>query len=128
MCVGDIIYRYIKAEQFSPEYLLDCLELSSEHQTLEIANRVEGAVHVWNKKDRKIHPNRKKFRKPSWTGKVKGLVGDAEKSQLLAHRAECLLQSLKIRYPGLPQTLLDMNKIQYNKVLANLFYHLDMCL
>ncbi|XP_068639760.1 rop guanine nucleotide exchange factor 1-like [Aristolochia californica] len=114
-CLGDIINRYITANQFSPECLLDCLDLSSEHQTLEIANRVEAAIHVWNQKHlkRRFH-HHYKMRKPSW-GKVRGLVCDAEKSQLLAHRAESLLQSLKLRFPGLPQTILDMNKIQYNK-------------
>ncbi|XP_068646137.1 rop guanine nucleotide exchange factor 1-like [Aristolochia californica] len=113
-CLGDIIYRYVTADQFSPECLLDCLDLSSEHQTLEIANRVEAAIHVWNQKHRKKRFHHCKMRKPSW-GKIRGLVSDAEKSQLLAHRAESLLQSLKLRFPGLPQTILDMNKIQYNK-------------
>ncbi|KAL6011826.1 hypothetical protein ACLOJK_002292 [Asimina triloba] len=114
-CLGDIIYRYITSNQFSPECLLDCLDLSSEHQTLEIANRIEAAIHVWNLKDqkRRLHP--KKVRKPSWRGKVKGLVTDAEKSHDLAHRAESLLHSLRLRYPGLSQSVLDTNKIQYNK-------------
>ncbi|OVA16004.1 PRONE domain [Macleaya cordata] len=114
-CLGDIIYRYITAVQFSPECLLDCLDLSSEHQTLEIANSIEAAVHVWRQKGWKKHSNHAKAGRSSWGGKVKGLVGDTEKSQLLAERAETLLQSLRLRYPGLPQTVLDMNKIQYNK-------------
>lgn len=41
---------------------------------------------------------------------------DAEKRELLAERAESLLLCLKQRFPGLPQTALDMSKIQYNKV------------
>ncbi|XP_058090747.1 rop guanine nucleotide exchange factor 1-like [Magnolia sinica] len=113
-CLGDIIYRYITSDQFSPECLLDCLDLSSEHQTLEIANRIEAAIHVWNLKDQKKF-HQMKVRKPSWSGKVKGLVADSERSHLLAQRAESLLHSLRLRYPGLPQTVLDMNKIQYNK-------------
>lgn len=118
-CLGDTIYHYISAEKFSPECILDCLDISSEYQALEIANRIEGAINLWNKKFYKNHPNRKKTQKPSWIGKVKGLVGDAEKSHKVMHRAECLLQSLKIRYPALPQSLLDMTKIQYNKVHIN---------
>lgn len=59
-----------------------------------------------------------KSRRSSWGGKVKGLVADAEKNHFLAQRAETLLQSLRLRFPGLPQTALDMNKIQYNKVLC----------
>lgn len=47
---------------------------------------------------------------------VKELMVDAEKLELMADRAESLLLSLKQRFPGLPQTALDMSKIQYNKV------------
>ncbi|GAA0150769.1 guanyl-nucleotide exchange factor [Lithospermum erythrorhizon] len=115
VCLGEIIYRYITAEQCLPECLLDCLDLSSEHQTLEIANRIEAAVHVWKLKDRKKHSNHQKSKHKSWGGKVKGLVGDGEKNHFLSQHAETLLRSLRIRFPGLPQTALDMNKIQYNK-------------
>ncbi|XP_011045480.1 PREDICTED: rop guanine nucleotide exchange factor 1 [Populus euphratica] len=114
-CLGDIIYRYITAEQFSPERLLDCLDLSTEHHTLEIANRIEAAVHVWKQKDHKKHTHNMRIKHSSWGGKVKGFVTDSHKNQILAQRAETLLQSLRLRFPGLPQTTLDMNKIQYNK-------------
>ncbi|WOH04338.1 hypothetical protein DCAR_0623747 [Daucus carota subsp. sativus] len=114
-CLGEIIYRYITADQFSPECLLDCLDLSSEHHTLDVANRIEAAVHVWKLKDQKNHSSHIKSKRSSWSGKVKGLVADGEKNHILAERAETLLHSLKLRFPGLPQTALDMNKIQYNK-------------
>ncbi|KAF5786219.1 putative PRONE domain, Rop guanine nucleotide exchange factor [Helianthus annuus] len=109
-CLGDIIYRYITAEKFSAEHLLDCLDLSSEHHTLEIANRLEGAIYAWRLKD-----SNSKTKHSSWSGKVKGLVLDGDKSAYLAQRAETLLHSLRLRFPSLPQTALDMNKIQYNK-------------
>ncbi|XP_047323285.1 rop guanine nucleotide exchange factor 1-like [Impatiens glandulifera] len=116
-CLGDVIYRYMTADQFSPDCLLDCLDLSSEHQTLEVANMIEAAVYVWRKKGRNnLNSLNSPKRSTSWGGKVKkGLVGDGEKSQLLADRAESVLHSLRIRFPGLPQTSLDMSKIQYNK-------------
>ncbi|KAL2537846.1 Rop guanine nucleotide exchange factor 1 [Forsythia ovata] len=115
-CLGDTIYRYFTADQFSPGCLLDCLDLSSEHHTLNVANRIEAAVHVWKMKERKKEPkNLKKAKRKKWGGKMKGLVIDGEKNQFLAQRAESLLHSLRLRFPGLPQTALDMNKIQYNK-------------
>ncbi|GLT42983.1 hypothetical protein SLA2020_169600 [Shorea laevis] len=114
-CLGDIIYRYITADKFSSECLLDCLDLSSEHHTLEIANRIEAAVHVWKQKNQKKHMNHTKVRRSPWSGKVKGLAADSKKNHFLAQRAETLLQSLRLRFPGLPQTSLDMNKIQYNR-------------
>lgn len=111
-CLGDLIYRYISSDQFSPEYLLDCLDLSSEHQAIEIANRVESSIYLWHKRaNSKPATNTK----TSWE-MVKELMVDGEKLELMADRAESLLISLKQRFPGLPQTALDMSKIQYNKV------------
>ncbi|PON61531.1 PRONE domain containing protein [Trema orientale] len=114
-CLGDLIYRYVTADKFFPECLLDCLDLSSEHLTLEIANRIEAAVYIWKKKDHRKQSTDKKGKRSSWGGKVKGLVSDTDKNFLLAQRAESLLRSLRLRFPALPQTALDMNKIQYNK-------------
>ncbi|XP_062023148.1 rop guanine nucleotide exchange factor 1-like [Rosa rugosa] len=114
-CLGEIIYRFITADRFSPECLLDYLDLSSEYTTLEIANRIEVAAHIWRQKHLKRHLKPAKSGKSSWGGKVKGLVGDMDKCKLLASRADTILQNLRIQFPGLPQTALDMSKIQYNK-------------
>ncbi|XP_057504318.1 rop guanine nucleotide exchange factor 1-like [Actinidia eriantha] len=114
-CLGDILYRFLTTDQFSPECLLDYLDLSSEYTTLEIANRIEAAGHIWRQKYLKRHVKLVKPVRSLWGGKVKGLVTNKEKSTLLAERADTLLQNLKLRFPGLPQTDLDMNKIQHNK-------------
>ncbi|KVI06995.1 Plant specific Rop nucleotide exchanger, PRONE [Cynara cardunculus var. scolymus] len=119
-CLGDVIYRYISSEQFSSECLLDCLDLSSEHVALEIANRVEASIYVWRKR---VHsrplpnPNRSAA-KASWD-MVKDLMADGYKRDSLAERAESLLMCLKHRFPGLTQTSLDISKIQHNKVLES---------
>lgn len=49
-------------------------------------------------------------------GIVRDFMENAEKRELLADRAESLLLSLKQRFLGLSQTVLDMSKIQYNMV------------
>ncbi|XP_076943013.1 rop guanine nucleotide exchange factor 7-like [Bidens hawaiensis] len=54
------------------------------------------------------------FSRSSWD-KVKDMVADVDKREMLADRAETLLLCLKQRFPALPQTTLDMSKIQYNK-------------
>ncbi|KAM1020110.1 hypothetical protein ACFX13_042145 [Malus domestica] len=115
-CLGDIIYRYITSDKFSPEFLLDCLDLSSEHVALEIANRVEASIFVWRRRTHSKpppYPNRSST-KSSWEI-VKDLVIDLDKRELLAERAESLLLSLKQRFPCLTQTILDTSKIQCNK-------------
>uniref|UniRef100_A0A7N0R8A3 PRONE domain-containing protein n=1 Tax=Kalanchoe fedtschenkoi TaxID=63787 RepID=A0A7N0R8A3_KALFE len=110
--VGDTIYRYMyNAEKFSPEQLLDNLKISSEHEALEIADRVEASMYTWRRKACMSHS------KSSWN-MVKDLMSEDEKSDknyMLAERADSLLFSLKHRYPGLSQTSLDTCKIQCNR-------------
>ncbi|KAG1371761.1 Rop guanine nucleotide exchange factor 5 [Cocos nucifera] len=115
-CLGDVIYRYIASDEFYPECLLDCLDLSSEHQALDIANHVEASIYVWRRRAlaKPISNTNHTSAKSSW-GMVKDMMMDTEKRELLADRAECLLICLKQRFPGLTQTTLDMSKIQFNK-------------
>ncbi|XP_061973751.1 rop guanine nucleotide exchange factor 5-like [Populus nigra] len=115
-CLGDLVYRYITSDQFSAECLLDCLDLSSEHVALDIANRVESAIYVWRRRAHSRpppNPNRSTT-KSSWE-MVKDLIVDGDKRELLAERAESLLLSLKQWFPNLTQTTLDTSKIQFNK-------------
>jgi hypothetical protein len=116
------MYRYITAKHFSPDYLLDYLDVSSEYTTLEIANRIEAASHFWSEKYLNRYLGRARDGRSSWGGKVKGFVGETQKRKLLAKRAEILIHNLRLRFPGLPQTALDANKIQYNKVLPAHYY------
>ncbi|KAF0920861.1 hypothetical protein E2562_037505 [Oryza meyeriana var. granulata] len=128
--LGDIIYRYITSDHFSPECLLDCLDLSTEYQALEIANRVEASVYVWRRRVAAKPANvlgRATSGRSSW-GMVKDMMIDTEKRELLAERAEGLLICLKQRFPGLTQTSLDMSKIQYNRVCAVLSLCIFLCL
>ncbi|KAH1199147.1 Rop guanine nucleotide exchange factor 7 [Glycine max] len=114
--LGDVIYRYITSDHFSPECLLACLDLSSEHQAIEIANRAEASMYIWRKRtnSKPASISARSSSRTSWE-MVKDLMVDADKRDLFAERAESLLLSLKQRFPGLPQTALDMSKIQYNK-------------
>ncbi|MFS7942740.1 putative PRONE domain, Rop guanine nucleotide exchange factor [Helianthus anomalus] len=109
--VGDTIYRYMTSGgKFSPDHLLDCLNISSEHEALELADRVEASMYTWRRKACAS------YSKSSWE-KVKQHVAETErvdKNVVLAERADSLLFSLKQRYPELSQTTLDTSKIQYN--------------
>lgn len=100
------------ADKFSPEQLLDCLNLASEHEALELADRVESSMYTWRRKACMSHS------KSSWN-MVKDLMSDtdrSDKNHVLAERADSLLFCLKQKYPELSQTTLDTSKIQYNKV------------
>lgn len=115
--MGDNIYRHIVSDQFSPEGLLKCLDLSSEHHAIEIANRTEASLYAWRKRtnSKPINNPNRLTSKSSWEV-VKELLVDGEKRELLAERAESLLLCLKLWFPSLPQTTLDTSKIQHNKV------------
>lgn len=75
------MYRSISTpERFSPDHLLDQLNMSEEHDTtpaLELADRVEAAMYVWRRKASTHHS------KSSWK-MVKELVSDDEKNVMLA--------------------------------------------
>ncbi|KAG8663829.1 rop guanine nucleotide exchange factor 3 [Manihot esculenta] len=110
--VGDIIYRYMcSTDKFSPDHVLDCLNIASEHEALELADRVEASMYTWRRKACM------KNSKSSWE-MVKDLMSDmdrTDKNHALAERAESLLFCLKRKYPELSQTSLDTCKIQYNR-------------
>ncbi|KAJ6338160.1 hypothetical protein OIU76_007771 [Salix suchowensis] len=111
-CLGDTIYRYLyTADRFSPDHLLDCLNIASEHEALELADQVEASMYTWRRKACLSHS------KSSWD-MVKDFMSDidrTDKNHVLAERAETLLFCLKQRYPELSQTSLDTCKIQYNR-------------
>ena len=91
---------------------MDYLHISSEHEALELADRVEASMYTWRRKACVAHS------KSSWD-MVKQLISETERTDnnyVLAERAESLLFCLKQRYPELSQTSLDACKIQYNKV------------
>lgn len=98
----------ISTNRFAPEYLLDCLNISSDHEALELADRIEASMYTWRQKACSNYP------KSSWETVKQHMEGD--KNVVLAERAEILLFSLKQRFPELAQTTLDTSKIQYNKV------------
>jgi hypothetical protein len=122
-CLGDDLYRAMASEHFSPERLVSSLDVNDEHSVLEMANRLEAAVVVWRRRSQtktmaEVSPYENKInRKTSWS-KVKHFVGDADRRALLAERAESVLVSLKRRVPGMAQTVLDANKIQFNRVCS----------
>lgn len=111
------------ADMFSPDRLLDGLKISSEHEALDLADRVESSMYTWRRKACLSHS------KSSWK-EVKDLMDETDledKNYSLADRAEALLFCLKQRYPELSQTSLDTCKIQYNKVSFGFDIYDDIC-
>uniref|UniRef100_A0A2N9IVA6 PRONE domain-containing protein n=1 Tax=Fagus sylvatica TaxID=28930 RepID=A0A2N9IVA6_FAGSY len=102
--LGDSIYKCITVEYFDPEQFLSTMDMSTEHKVLDLKNRIEASIVIWK---RKMH---NKDGKSSWGSGV-----SLEKRELFEERAETILLLLKQRFPGIPQSALDISKIQYNK-------------
>ncbi|CAA2959495.1 rop guanine nucleotide exchange factor 12-like [Olea europaea subsp. europaea] len=102
--LGDSIYKSITDDYFDPDYFLSTMDLSSEHKILDLKNRIEASVVIWKRK------MNAKDSKSSWSSGV-----SLEKREILEERAETILLLLKHRFPGLPQSSLDISKIQYNR-------------
>lgn len=81
------------------------MDLSSEHKVLDLKNRIEASIVIWKRK--MIH----KDAKSTW-----GSAISLEKRELFEERAETILLLLKQQFPGIPQSSLEISKIQYNKV------------
>jgi hypothetical protein len=107
--LGDSIYRSITVEFFDPDQFLSTMDLSSEHKILDLKNRIEASIVIWKRK------MNQKDGKSAW-----GSAVSLEKRELFEERAETILLILKQRFPGIPQSSLDISKIQYNRVRTNI--------
>ncbi|KAG9137731.1 hypothetical protein Leryth_020733 [Lithospermum erythrorhizon] len=102
--LGESIYKNITVDIFEPEQFLSTMDLSSDHAILDLKDRIEASIIIWK---RKLNP---KEMKSSW-----GSVISLEKRELFEERAETILLLLKLRFPDIPQSSLDISKIQFNK-------------
>ncbi|KAE8658150.1 Rop guanine nucleotide exchange factor 9 [Hibiscus syriacus] len=103
--LGDSIYKSITVEHFDTVQLLSTMDFSTEHKVLDFKNRIEASIVIWKRK------MVQKDGRPSWPGTGVS-VG---KRELFEERAETVLLILKQHFPGLPQSSLDISKIQENR-------------
>ncbi|XP_043695493.1 rop guanine nucleotide exchange factor 14 [Telopea speciosissima] len=115
--LGEELYRILTAELSSVEETFDSLNLKSEHTVLETVNRLETAMFAWKQKI-SDHVSNKSPVRNSWSF-VRDPISEVDKIEDLMERAEALLQLLKIKFPNLPQTFLDVTKVQYNKDIGH---------
>ncbi|KAI7753206.1 hypothetical protein M8C21_012337, partial [Ambrosia artemisiifolia] len=102
--LGEASYKFITAEFFDPGQFLASMDLSSEHKILDLKNKIEASIIIWKRK------MLQKESRASWNSSSK-----MEKRELFEERAKIILLLIKQRFPGLPQSLLDINKIESNK-------------
>ncbi|KAJ3695733.1 hypothetical protein LUZ60_001110 [Juncus effusus] len=102
--LGDSLYKNITDEFFDPYQFLASTDLSTEHKIVDLKNKIEASIVIWKRK------MTSKDSKSSWGSGV-----SLEKREQFEERAETLLLIIKERHPGIPQSTLDISKIQENK-------------
>ncbi|KAI3711622.1 hypothetical protein L1987_70161 [Smallanthus sonchifolius] len=102
--LGDLIYKSITVDSFDPGQFLSTMDLSTEINVLDLKNKIEASIVIWK---RKMH---QKDSKSSWSSAI-----SMEKRELFEDRAETILLLLKQQFPGLPQSSLEICKIESNK-------------
>lgn len=113
--LGDDLYRILS---MSADEMFDSLSLKSENNVLEVVNRLQGSMLVWKERIAD-QASRKSPARRSWSF-VKDPMSELDKLDVLLSRAETLLQQLKIKYPNLPQTFINVMKIQYGTDVGHL--------
>ncbi|KAI3802922.1 hypothetical protein L1987_31069 [Smallanthus sonchifolius] len=103
--LGDAIYKNITVDSFDPGQFLSTMDLSTELTVLDLKNKIEASIVIWK---RKIN---QKDSKSSWSSSIIS----SEKRELFEDRAETILLLLKQQFPGLPQSSLEISKIESNK-------------
>ncbi|PHT58779.1 Rop guanine nucleotide exchange factor 14 [Capsicum baccatum] len=111
--LGEDLYRILNAESTSVEVMLVSLPIRSEYNALEAVNRLEAAILAWKEKIAE-HDGGKSPARTSWSFR-KDPISELDKIEELLSKAEALLRQLKLKYPNLPQTFLNVTKIQYGK-------------
>ena len=116
--MGDVIYKMITVEMFDADQFLIEMDLSSEHKILDLKNRIEASIVIWKRK------MVQKDTKSAW-----GSTVSTEKREQFEERAETILLLLKLGFPGISQSTLDITKIQCNRVNKKKTYkmHLVRC-
>ncbi|KAH0708355.1 hypothetical protein KY284_009782 [Solanum tuberosum] len=132
--LGDDLYRILTAESTSAEEMFNSLNLKSENNVVEVVNRLEGSILAWKERITDQASGKSPARR-SWSF-GKDPISELDKLEVLLCQAEALVQQLKFEYPNLPQTFLNVTKIQYgtdighlimeaySRVLLNLAYNI----
>ncbi|XP_074270543.1 rop guanine nucleotide exchange factor 14-like [Silene latifolia] len=112
--LGEELYKIIASGSSSTLDMVDALKIRSEHDVLDIINKLEAAKLVWKERNREQVGSNKTPLRSSWSF-VKEPSSEVDKTQSLLLRVDALLYQLKMRYPCLPHTFLDVTKIQFGK-------------
>jgi PRONE (Plant-specific Rop nucleotide exchanger) len=112
--LGEAMYEVITAEMISIEDIFLSFNFKNERSVLDNVNRLESVVLTWKQKISE-ETNKKSPKRYQWYF-IKESPSESEKCALYIERVEALLHLIKSRFPNLPQTFMDVVRVQYNTV------------
>ena len=112
--LGEAMYQIITAEMISIEDIFLSFNFKNEHSVLDTLNKLESTVLAWKQRISE-ESNKRSPKRYQWYF-TKESPSEAEKCALYIERVEALLHLLKSRFPNLPQTFMDVIRVQYNTV------------
>ncbi|XP_078163108.1 RHO guanyl-nucleotide exchange factor 14 isoform X2 [Carex rostrata] len=110
--LGEAMYQVITAEMISIEDIFLSFNFKNEHSVLDTVNKLESTVLAWKQRISE-ESNKRSPKRYQWYF-TKESPSEAEKCALYIERVEALLHLLKSRFPNLPQTFMDVIRVQYN--------------
>lgn len=119
VCLGEELYKVIISDSGSAVEIVDSLKLKSEHEALDTINKLETATLALKEriKELQVSSNKTPLR-TSWSF-MKEPISEVDKIESLLFHVDDLMHELKIRYPCLPHTFIDVTKIRYGKDIGH---------
>ncbi|CAO2820065.1 unnamed protein product [Amaranthus hypochondriacus] len=116
--LGEDLYKFVASGSNSTSEIIDCLKLRSEHEALDTINKLEAAALAWKERNREQIKGIKTPVKPTWSF-MKEPNTEMNKIDSMLFRIDALLGQLKMKYPCLPHSFINVTKIQYGKDIGH---------
>ncbi|ERM94791.1 hypothetical protein AMTRI_Chr03g50470 [Amborella trichopoda] len=116
--LGEVLYRAICTEPCRPEEVVNLREMETEDGALEAANRLQTAILMWKQRITSASSEGKVGVLNSWS-LVRDSEAELDKKEVYLERAKAVMYHLKRKFQRMPQTFLDMTKVQHNKDIGH---------
>lgn len=117
--LGEELYKVVASESSSAAEIFDSMKVRTEHEALNTINKLEAAALAWRERLKEHASSNKTPVRTTWSFKKESPVSEVDKTESLLFRVDALLYQLKMRYPCLPHTFIDVTKVQYGKDIGH---------
>ncbi|XP_031483154.1 rop guanine nucleotide exchange factor 14 [Nymphaea colorata] len=112
-CLGESLYKTLSMKSGSTEQIVQSIDLTSEDEALDVTKKLQMAMLVGKEMFTENLCGKEMVRN-SWAF-VKDHEHELDKTMGCLQQAEALLLQLRLKFPSLPQTYLDIIRVRFNK-------------